>query len=298
MPDLSLELPYIRGSTLDLLQETGLLGSKPCSTPMDPNQKISKDSGTFLSDPTAYMRLIGRLLYLTHTRTDICYAISNLSQFLSTPTSVHYNAALRIIRFLKQSPGLGLFFPKESDLSIKAFTDSDWGACSDTKRSVTGFCFFLGNSPISWKSKKQSIVSRSSAEAEYRALAQATCKAQWLLYLLQDLKVNHPKPVVLYCDNLSALHIAANPVFHERTKHIELDCHTVRDKLQAGILHLLPIGTTDQVADVLTKPLQPGPFIKLHAKLGLLNIHTPACGGMLNDTETKNVSSQVNRLDP
>ena len=134
----------------------------------------------------------------------------------------------------------------------------------------------LRNLLISWKSKKQSIVSKSSSEAEYWTLAQASCEAQWLLFLLKDLHIEHPKPVVLYCDNQVALHTAANPVFHERTKHIEINCHVVRDKVQSDLIHLLPISTYEQLADILTKPLHVGPFNHIHSKLGMLDIHIPA----------------------
>ena len=206
---------------------------------MQPQLQLNKTSGEPLAESTPCRRLIGKLLYLTHSRLEIAYVVSKLSQFLDAPTTEHMLAGLHVLKFLKNNPGQGLLFSSSSSLTLKGFSDSDWGACQDTRTSTTGFCFFLGKSLISWKSKKQSVVSRSS-EAEYRALAQATCEGQWLLYLLQDFHIPHPSPIILYCDNKSALHIAANPVFHERTKHIEMDYHVVRDKVQEGIIHLLP----------------------------------------------------------
>ncbi|GAU20316.1 hypothetical protein TSUD_337970 [Trifolium subterraneum] len=273
-----------RKYTLDLLEDAGLTGAKPCATPMQPHLQLHKESGNPLSDPTTYRRLIGRLLYLTHSRPEIAYTVSKLSQFLSAPTDEHMLAGLHVLKYLKNNPGKGLLFSTSSSLKIKGFSDSDWGACPDTRRSTTGFCFFIGTSLVNWKSKKQSVVSRSSSEAEYRALAQATCEGQWLLYLLKDFHITHDFPMVIYCDNQSALHIAANPVFHERTKHIEINCHVVRDKIQAGILHLLPVSSKDQVAYILTKSLHPGPFNSLESKLGLFDIHSSLRGGV-KDTD-------------
>lgn len=140
---------YQRKYSLDLLNDTGLLGAKPCTTPMDNTLKLQKSSDTPLTDITAYRRLIGRLLYLTHTRPDICFPVSQLSQFLECPTTVHYQAALRVLRYIKGSLAEGLFSPATNDCKLKGFTDYDWGACLDTYRSITGFCFFLGSSLIS-----------------------------------------------------------------------------------------------------------------------------------------------------
>jgi len=267
-----------RKYTLDLLQDAGLLGAKPCSTPMEPHLQLQKNSGDLLPEPTTYRRLIGRLLYLTHSRPEISYAVSKLSQFLAAPRTDHMSAALHVLKFLKNNPSKGLFFSASSSLTLKGFSDSDWGACPDTRRSTTGFCFFLGKSLISWKSKKQTVVSRSSSEAEYRALAQATCEGQWLLYLLHDFLVPHPSPIIIYCDNQSTLHIAANPVFHKRTRHIKIDCHVVRDKIQTCMLHLLPVSSKEQVADILTKPLHPGPFNILQLKFDMIDIHSSLRG--------------------
>ena len=263
---------YQRKYCLDLLQDIGLLAAKPCSTPMDPTLKLHKSSGVPFSDPTVYRRLVGRLLYLTHTMPDICYAVGRLSQYLQSPVDIHMQAAQHTLKYLKENAGKGLFFSSSSSTSLTGFSDSDWGACPDTRRSITDLCFFLGTSLISWKSKKQSIVSRSSSKAKYRALTQASYEAKCLLFLLKDLHIEHPKPVVLYCDNQAALHIAANPVFHERTKHIEMDCHVVRDKVQSGMIHLLPISTHEQLVDILTKSLHVGPFNHIHSKLGMLDI--------------------------
>jgi hypothetical protein len=263
-----------RKYTLDLLQDSGLLAAKPVSTPMQPQLQLQKSSGNALSDPTTYRRLVGRLLYLTHSRPEIAYAVSKLSQFLDSPTDTHMLAALHVLKFLKNSPGQGLFFKAKSSLLLQGYSDSDWGACPDTRRSTTGFCYFLGSSLISWKSKKQNVISRSSSEAEYRALAQATCEGQWLLYLLKDFLITHDSPILLHCDNKSAMHIAANPVFHERTKHIEIDCHVVRDKVQANIIQLLPVSSKEQIADIFTKSLHPGPFHTLQIKLGTIDIYS------------------------
>ncbi|CAL1403346.1 unnamed protein product [Linum trigynum] len=182
---------------------------------------------------------------------------------MSSPTETHYKAVLRVIRLLKSSPATGLFFPSKGNFQLKAFTYSDWAACVDTSRSTTGFYIYLGDSLISWKMKKQHTVSRSSCEAEYRALAYTSCEIQWLSYLLQDFKATSSHPATLYCDNQSAIYIAKNPTFNERTKHIELDCHFVREKLQSGLLKLLHISSSHQLADLFTKSLSPAPFLSL-----------------------------------
>lgn len=133
--------------------------------------------------------------------------------------------------------------------------DADWGACLDTKRLVTGFCIFLGETLISWKSKKQLTVSRSTAEVEYRGLANVTSELVWLAQILKDLHVSHLDPAIVYCNNQDVIAIATNPTFHELTKHIEIDCHFVRDKINIGFLKLLPIRSQSQLADMFTKAL-------------------------------------------
>ncbi|XP_019172661.1 PREDICTED: uncharacterized protein LOC109168061 [Ipomoea nil] len=250
-----------RKYAIELLSDTGFIDSRLVHSHTVPSHKLSRDEGEPLGDNTQYKRIIGKLLYLTITRPDISFATQELSQFLDKPTHLHLQAAHRVLRYIKAAPGQGLFFPSSSDLQLKFFSDSNWGACIDTRKSVTGFCTFMGNALISWKSKKQATVSKSSSEAEYRALAATTFEVQWLCFLLAELGVNQTGPVVVYCDSKSAIAIAENSVFYECTKHIELDCHLVREKLNNDLIKLFYISSTNQLADIFTKTHCPGSFL-------------------------------------
>ena len=271
-----------------------MLGSRPTSIPMDYSTRLSASMGTPLSETSAssYRRLIRRLIYLTNTRPDIAHVVQQLNQYMANPTSTHSQATFRVLRYLKGTPGFGIFFATQGTLTLKAFSDSDWARCRDTWRSITGFSVYLGKSLISWRSKKQSTVSRSSSEAEYRALASTMCELQWLTYLLHDFRVPFLQPATLYCDNQSAIQIASNPVFHERTKHIEIDCHIVQDKVNKGLLKLLPVSSSMQLVNIFTKPLSHALSQGLYSKLGMMNIHSQLAGAL-----SRSLCTLVNQLE-
>ena len=243
-------------------------------TPTERGLKLS-DKGDLLKDPGHYRWLLGRLIYLTVSRPNITYYVHVLSRFMHQPCKLHMEAALRVVRYLKNAPGQGLFFSSNSVFRLRAYCDSDCAGCPITRRSTTCYCVFLGPSLVSCRSKRQKTMSLSLAEAEYRAMTGGCYELTWLRYLLQDLRVLHPEPALLYCDNKSSLHIAANPVFHERTRHIEMDCHYIQDNIQDGSVATRFVNSTNQLVDVLTKALGKDVFNSRIYKLGVRDIHSP-----------------------
>ena len=264
-----------RKYVLDLLSETGKLGAKPASTPMIPNLQLTKE-GELLEDPGRYRRLVGKLNYLTVTRPDIAYSVSVVSQYMSNPTVNHWAAVEQILCYLKGAPGRGILYKNHGHTRIECFSDADWAGSKADRRSTTGFCVFVGGNLVSWKSKKQNVVSRSSAESEYRAMAQSICEIMWINQLLTEVGLKTSMPAKLWCDNQAALHIASNPVFHERTKHIEIDCHFVREKIQQGLISTGFVRTGEQLGDLFTKALHGVRVDYLCNKLGMSNIYAPA----------------------
>lgn len=240
---------------LEIIREHGLEDAKPAQTPIPQQHGLSSEIGDLLTDAGLYRRLIGRLIYLTNTRPDISYSVQVLSQFMQAPRVPHLNMAYCVLHYIKHTCSQGITFSKNNSLTLRAYSDSDWATCPTTRRSISGMIILMGDSPISWKSKKQQTVSLSSAEAEYRALAITTVELVWLRNLLKDMSHIVTDPITLYCDNQSAIHIATNPVFHERTKHIELDCHFIKEHVQKRLLQLQFVPSHNQLADLLTKGL-------------------------------------------
>ncbi|XP_020203929.1 uncharacterized protein LOC109789404 [Cajanus cajan] len=222
---------------------------------MEVNVKYRRHEGELLDDPTQYRKLVGSLIYVTITRPDISFAVHTVSKFMQSPRHFHFSAVQRIIKYLLGTSRRGLFFPKNSPLQLQAYSDADWAGCPNTRRSTTGWCIFLGNAPISWKCKKQDSVSKSSIEAENCAMYAACSEIIWLRGLLTELGLSQAQPTPLHVDNTSAIQIAANPVYHERTKHIEVDCHSIRDAYDRRVINLPHVSTSIQIADIFTKTL-------------------------------------------
>jgi hypothetical protein len=262
-----------RKYVLDLLAETGMLGCKPCDTPVDSGRK-TENAGEFV-EKERYQKLVGKLIYLSHTRPDIAFAVSVVSQYMHDPRETHLEAVYRILRYLKGSPGKGLLFKKNEKREIEIFTDADWAGATDDRRSTTGYCTFVWGNLVTWRSKKQNVVARSSAEAEFRAVAQGICEGLWLKKLLDELHIPTKVPIKLYCDNKAAISISLNPVQHDRTKHVEVDRHFIKEKVESGIICMIYVPTRKQTADVFTKGLQRQTFDECICKLDMINIYDP-----------------------
>ena len=247
---------------LDLLMRSKMDKSKPSTTPMSTNQQLSKSDGDKFDNPQLYRSIVGGLQYLSFTRPEIAFAIHKVSKYMHDPRVPHWVAVKRILRYLKSTISHALFIQPDSDLQLHSYSDADWATDQDDRRSVGAYCVYLGKNLVSWSCKQQPTVARSSTEAEYKALANAAAEVMWLTTLLSDLRISQPQPPTLWCDNIGATYLTSNPLFHARTKHIEIDFHFVRDQVINGQLLVRLISTKDQYADALTKPL-PSPRFQL-----------------------------------
>ncbi|XP_022875774.1 uncharacterized protein LOC111394250 [Olea europaea var. sylvestris] len=217
----------------DLLEKSSMNQCKPVSTPMGPNEKFQVNDDAEKVDATLYRKLIGSLIYL-NTRPDITQSVSLLSRFMNEPSKNHFTAAKRILRYLKGTKNQGIEFKKENNFNLVGYTDSDWAGSLVDRKSTSGYIFCLGTNIISWSSRKQRSIALSSAEAEYIAAADAACEAVWLRRILKDLMIEQQEPTTIHCDNMSAIAMTKNPVFHARSKHIELRHHFIRDLIDLG----------------------------------------------------------------
>jgi hypothetical protein len=253
---------------VDVLDRAGMADCKPCATPVDTQGKLSA-IGPPVADPTGYRSLAGALQYLLFTRPDIAYAVQQVCLHMHDPREPHLTALKRILRYLRGTLDFGLLLRQSSTTELRVYTDADWAGCPDTRRSTSGYAVFLGDNLISWSSKRQPVVSRSSAEAEYRAVANGVAEAAWLRQLLHELHSPLTTSTLVFCDNVSAVYLSTNPVQHQRTKHVEIDLHFVRERVACGAVRVLHVPTTSQLADVFTKGLPLVVFTDFRSSLNI-----------------------------
>ena len=265
-----------RKYTLDLLKDAGKLDGKTAKTPLEDGYKVPRegeieDSPPF-KDAKLYRKLVGKLIYLTITRPDICFAVNQVSQHMQVPKEHHWGMVNRLLMYLNGSADQGVWMGCNGSTEVVGYCDADWAGDRADRRSTTGYCTFIGGNLVTWKSKKQKVVSCSSAEAEYRAMLKLTNELVWIKGILKHLEIIQSTPMTMHCDNQAAIHIATNSVFHERTKHIEVDCHKVRQMILLGVI--LPCYTTseDQLADVFTKAARQKTIESIHSRLGLIDL--------------------------
>ncbi|XP_019196304.1 PREDICTED: uncharacterized protein LOC109190284 [Ipomoea nil] len=206
---------------------------------MEQGVKLFAGEGEPFEDLEKYRRLVGKLNYLIITRPDIAFP----------------EAVIRIVKYLKDAPGKGILYANHGYMGVEAFFDADWAGSPSDRKSMTGYCVFVGGNLVSWKNKKQNVVSRSSAESEYRAMAHVASEIVWVHNILKEVGVEVKLLIDLWFDNCALIHIASNPVFHQRTKHIEVDCHFIREKVEQELISLTHVRSGDLLADIFTKGL-------------------------------------------
>ena len=265
-----------RKYTLDILADTRMLDCKPIDTPMDPNVKLVPGPGELLRDPRRYQQLVGKLNYLTITWSDISFPVSVVSQFLQSPCDSHWDVVVRILHYVKGTSGQGVLYENRGHTQIVGYSDANWAGSPTYRRSTSRYYVFIGGNLIFWKSKKQDVVAKSRAEAEYQAMALTTCELIWLKHLLQDLRFGNDEQMKLIHDNQAALHISSNLVFHEKTKHIEVDSHFIRENIASGCMTTSFVNSNDQLADIFTKSLRRPRMKYICDKLGAFNLYAPA----------------------
>ncbi|WJZ98853.1 hypothetical protein VitviT2T_017352 [Vitis vinifera] len=253
----------------EILNKFHMDDCKRTSTPMNQKEKFSKDDGTEKVDESQYRSLIGCLMYLTATRPDIMFSVSLLSRFMHCASEVHFQAAKRIVRYIKGTTNYGIKYSYCQNFKLHGYSDSDWAGSIDDMRSTTGFCFNFGSGIFSWSSKKQDVIAQSTAEAEYVAANATVNQAIWIRKILADLHMKQNEPTQIHVDNQAAIAISNDSVFHGKTKHFKIKLYHLREEQKDGEVKLLYCKTEDQIADVLTKALPKARFETLRGKIGL-----------------------------
>jgi hypothetical protein len=260
--------------TENLLRKFGMESAKPVATPVDSSTKLVKATANDeCIDQQKYQSAVGSLLYLAMaTRPDITFAVSNVAKFFSHPTTQHWTAVKRIMRYLRGTADYGLAFTPDASGDCVGYSDADWGGDLDDRKSTSGYLFLISGGAVSWRSKKQTCVALSTAEAEYVALASAAQEAIWMSQLTAVLEDRPQEATTLFEDNQSAISMTKNPQFHGRSKHISIKYHFIRDQVEKGAVELKYCPTKEMVADMLTKGLPKEQFMKLRSMAGVTTL--------------------------
>nr|GEX83985.1 retrovirus-related Pol polyprotein from transposon TNT 1-94 [Tanacetum cinerariifolium] len=256
---------------MNLLKKYEIFDSSLVKTLMVPPNNLGPDLAGKLVNETSYREMIGSLMYLITTRTDIQFSTVLCVRYQSNPNESHLTPVKRILRYLKGTLTLGLYYPKCSGFDLKGYSDSNYVGCNMDRKSTSGACQILGVKLVCWSAKKHQSVAMSSTEAEYVATARCCASILWMKSQLSDYDI-HYKMVPIFCDNTSTISISNNPVLHSRTKHIDIRYYFIRDHILKGDIKLHFIPTEYQLADIFTKPLDELTFTRLKAELGMLNI--------------------------
>lgn len=255
-----------------ILETAGLTGCNSSATPMEPRLKLSKVSSAPSIDATMYRSVVGSLRYLVNTRPDLSYSVGFISRFMENPTTEHLAAMKRVLRYVAGTLHFGCHYKRKKDPQLVGYTGSDLAGDIDTRKSTSGILFFLGDNTITWQSQKQKIVALSSCEAEYIAATTGACQGIWLARLLAELKGEEDSAVTLKIDNQSAIALSKNPVFHYRSKHIDIRYHFIRECVEEDRVKLQSIATTEQLADILTKALGRELFCEMRSRIGVVDV--------------------------
>lgn len=253
----------------EILKKSKMENSNPVVTPMELGTKLSKFEGGEPVDANLYRSLVGSLRYLTCTSPDLSYSVGVLSRFMENPKYAHWKALKRILRYVKGTEFLGLFYSNSPEYMLKGYSDSDWHGDVDDRKSTSGYVFFMGETAFTWASKKQPIVALSTCEVEYVAASWTVCHAIWLRNLLRELKNQQTEPTEIKVDSKSAIELAKNPVHHERSKHIDVRFHFIREQIKNREVQLNYVMSRDQAADIFTKALPAELFNLCKQKMGM-----------------------------
>jgi hypothetical protein len=247
--------------------------SKPVGTPMATGCKLSKDDDSPDVNQSSYRSMIGSLLYITASLPDIMQVVGMVRRYQAIPKQIHLQAIKRIFKYLKETMTYGLWYPRNQNLQLTAYSDVDWANCVDERKIVSGGAFYLGDSLVVWLSKKQGSISLSTTEVEYIAASTFFTQVLWMIQTLAYLEVKYTALIPIHCDKTSVISVSKNPIFHSKTKHIPIKYHFLREKVTNQIVQFHYIPTTEKIADIFTKPLAKTPFEYLRQKLGVIPYH-------------------------